>query len=443
MFMHKVKKVFGPPGTGKTTKLISEVVQALSAGISPEQIGYFSFTNKATEEAKNRISEKYKDLDSNNDFSGFRTLHSLAFQCLPSRLKIMSKEEALAFDKEFLIETVYMRENDPLSLVYRAKQIVVDAAATARARCISFDSYLELANASERYRLKRWLTYEPKSCDQNFSKDDIDRLLDYNSRYEAYKSAIGVIDYTSILEEVLKTPDALPSYDLLIIDEAQDLSELQWRIADVLIKKAGSVFVAGDDDQAICESFGADPSRFIALEGDEEVLSQSHRIPIKVHQALFRNYGVVSKLARFFRERRDKSWSPKAIDGAYEKIDGVSQLLHKVNDYISWSKFPMAKDDPKDFLIMAATNGTLQQISKVLEAQSIPHFLSNRYIGHKSGENSSDIKLMTIWGAKGGQAKVCVLVRGNYVDEKMLTEDPRLEYVAITRTQENFYVCRL
>jgi superfamily I DNA/RNA helicase len=44
-------RYFGPPGTGKTTTLINQVEKALGAGVLPNQIGFFSFTRKAAEEA--------------------------------------------------------------------------------------------------------------------------------------------------------------------------------------------------------------------------------------------------------------------------------------------------------------------------------------------------------------------------------------------------------
>ena len=40
--------VLGPPGTGKTTKLLSLVEKYLNSGTPPDKVGYFAFTQKAT-----------------------------------------------------------------------------------------------------------------------------------------------------------------------------------------------------------------------------------------------------------------------------------------------------------------------------------------------------------------------------------------------------------
>ena len=50
-------KVVGPPGTGKTKTLLDKVKLYLDTGISLDRIGYFAFTKKASEEARDRFLE--------------------------------------------------------------------------------------------------------------------------------------------------------------------------------------------------------------------------------------------------------------------------------------------------------------------------------------------------------------------------------------------------
>ena len=72
--------IFGPPGTGKPTKLLNIVDDALQEGTHPTRIGFFSFTRKAAEEARSRAVSKF-NLDV-KDFLNIRTLHSLAYHTL-------------------------------------------------------------------------------------------------------------------------------------------------------------------------------------------------------------------------------------------------------------------------------------------------------------------------------------------------------------------------
>ena len=51
--------IFGPPDTGKTTHLLRIVEQELKNKVSPNPIGYFAFTTKASEEALTRAAEDF------------------------------------------------------------------------------------------------------------------------------------------------------------------------------------------------------------------------------------------------------------------------------------------------------------------------------------------------------------------------------------------------
>jgi len=71
--------VLGPPGTGKTETLLREVEKYLKT-TDPNRIGYFSFTQKAANEGRERAMKKFNLTE--DDLPYFRTLHSLAFRRL-------------------------------------------------------------------------------------------------------------------------------------------------------------------------------------------------------------------------------------------------------------------------------------------------------------------------------------------------------------------------
>ena len=50
--------VLGPPGTGKTETLLREVEKYLKT-TDPNRIGYFSFTQKAANEGRDRAIDKF------------------------------------------------------------------------------------------------------------------------------------------------------------------------------------------------------------------------------------------------------------------------------------------------------------------------------------------------------------------------------------------------
>ena len=79
--------------------------------------------------------------------------------------------------------------------------------------------------------------------------------------------------------------ETLPRFKVIFIDEAQDLSPLQWKLYDRLKEQADDIYLAGDDDQAIFAWAGADVNRFINEKADKErVLKYSKRISRAVQE---------------------------------------------------------------------------------------------------------------------------------------------------------------
>tara|TARA_R100001244_G_C5126500_1_gene124744 strand:+ start:229 stop:459 length:231 start_codon:yes stop_codon:yes gene_type:complete len=73
-----IKKVLGPPGTGKTFTLLEYVDSYLEKGIPIDKIGYFAFTKKAATTAKERMIKKHPEYKK-TQLKYFQTLHSFCF----------------------------------------------------------------------------------------------------------------------------------------------------------------------------------------------------------------------------------------------------------------------------------------------------------------------------------------------------------------------------
>ena len=102
------RKLFGPPGTGKTTKLLKYVKTFLKLGTPIDKIGYFAFTTKAANEAVNRMLD-YHTAFEKKDLKHFKTLHSLAFNQLGmKKTQVMQDEHYEDIGRQLGIEvTVY------------------------------------------------------------------------------------------------------------------------------------------------------------------------------------------------------------------------------------------------------------------------------------------------------------------------------------------------
>ena len=75
-------RIWGPPGTGKTTYLLDRVGEELKSGVTPGEIVYTSFTKAAAVEAKERAIQQFQREYNPNEFTNFSTIHSICFKLL-------------------------------------------------------------------------------------------------------------------------------------------------------------------------------------------------------------------------------------------------------------------------------------------------------------------------------------------------------------------------
>ena len=107
--------------------------------------------------------------------------------------------------------------------------------------------------------------------------------------------------------------DLSPKFDVVFIDEAQDLSLMQWDMARSIWKKTEDAFIAGDDDQAIFRWAGADVDSFITLKGTVS----THLHSLIEYRLKFMDLAmdIINKI----KKRIDKTWKPKTNQGNFTK----------------------------------------------------------------------------------------------------------------------------
>ena len=292
-------RIFGPPGTGKTTTLLNMLDKALESGISPDRIAFLAFTRKAASEAKERASARFH-LDPDKDLFYFRTLHSLALSMSGIRTEqVMGREH-------------YKELSEIISIPLVSRTSLEDDIGDRQATDHPILSLINLARLCK--------TPLREQYNQTFLEFDWNTVNYVAKCYTQYKEQHELYDFTDMLQCFIDEADvACPKFDLVFLDEAQDLSPLQWDIAHILDKNAKKMYAAGDDDQAIYRWAGADVEHFITLDGSSETLSQSYRVPRLIHRTA---ENIVSRIT----SRYPKKYEPKNEDGNVQHISRMEDL---------------------------------------------------------------------------------------------------------------------
>ena len=289
--------VLGPPGTGKTHTLLNEVDKCLKQ-TDPNKIGYFSFTQKAAYEARDRAMKKFDYTE--DDLPYFRTLHSLAFRRLGIKKEnVMQKRHYEDLGKKIDFPVDYMEYDDEEGGIFTTKSDYLRIIQLAKLRNITI---------SQQYDL------------QEHTQDvEYNKLKIIANELASYKKQYGLIDFNDMILDFVKS-DASPKFDVVFIDEAQDLSRMQWDMAKSIWNKTDDSYIAGDDDQAIFRWAGADVDSFIAQDGKFIRLMQSRRVPKRVHDIAM---NIVNRISH----RLPKKWKPRTVEGLltrhpdFENID--------------------------------------------------------------------------------------------------------------------------
>jgi superfamily I DNA/RNA helicase len=265
--------VLGGPGCGKTTRLLNIMERSLENGVPPTEIAFCTFTNAAADEARGRAKERFGFTD--DDLPYFRTLHSLSF-------REMALRPSDVFGKEHLVELADITGelHDP---GYEKEGPATGASADP---LLTVD---QLARTKRIGLRQAWEENQSQGGDLDWY-----RLKRFVDAYTVYRKDRNLLDYTDMLERYA-TSGAPTRARVAILDEAQDLTLLQWDVADRAFSGAAELYAAGDDDQSIHDWAGAASDHFLSLPYAREILPLSHRLPQAVFDISREIVGRISK----------------------------------------------------------------------------------------------------------------------------------------------------
>jgi len=258
----EVVKVFGGPGTGKTTTLVGNtdiedyrgIMELMFEEYSPEEVMLIAYTRAAADEAKERLVQ-LTDVTSAKADERITTIHSLAMGF--NNLK-----------PQDIVEIRWSNDKydfcDQIGLEYQ-----MDGGGDDDGEMLSepddqghvFFKVLSWLKS----KLKPPEEYEdcPLGSSWVHGKDKFVRTAD---AWDRYKSQEGIWEFDDAILECVNNEDTIDT-KYLFVDEVQDLYPLQQAFLDNQFGHVDRIFLGGDDDQTIYEWAGAKPEYFLDMDG--------------------------------------------------------------------------------------------------------------------------------------------------------------------------------
>lgn len=254
-------RVVAGAGSGKTRVLAHRYAFLVNElGISPANILCMTFTNKAAQEMKHRISTMV-ERGNVNDF--ICTIHGFC-------VKFLRKEiYRLGYPKSFTI----IDEEDAKQLAAMAMaDFGIDRRKTTAERFLKSVAGVK--------------GYDPAAYIQRMLPGAPYEATDAVGRYMSLQLKQYCLDFDDLLYFTVFILDRFPdaraywtdTLNYIMVDEVQDCTGDDWKLLRILAEKHGNLFVVGDPDQCIYEWRGANPKLFVNFKAATDIiLNENYR----------------------------------------------------------------------------------------------------------------------------------------------------------------------
>lgn len=257
----------------------------VAMGTPLQRIAYVSFTKSAREVIKERLNA------SEADVKWFRTIHGACCVVMGISGNIVNWHDYRKFSALTGMK-VTPEELDDYEDQGASYNITLRALNLAANQCVPVSQIVRTLNPHPNLSQKR--------------------VEHFATQWAKYKHDTRKFDYMDMLTKYDGTP--LP-IDVGFLDEAQDLTALQWKIVHQLFANCQRFYMAGDDDQAIYTFLGASEYGFLDHPCDEEeVLQQSYRVPRDIGHA-------ADRIIRKIKHRKEKHVRWKRAPGTFDRLN--------------------------------------------------------------------------------------------------------------------------
>ncbi|MBO5059783.1 MAG: DNA helicase PcrA [Clostridia bacterium] len=345
-------------GSGKTTVLVNRIAYIIETkNVRPYNIMAITFTNKAANEMKERVSRVIGELSRD---MWLCTFHSACVRILRSHIQL------LGFNPDFVIYD------------------------TADTKTVLKECYKELDIDEKNYPLRAAASVISKAKDnlqtaemfKAVNQGDF-RMTKYGEIYELYQKKLksnNAVDFDDILflavTVLSNNPEVLEKYQdrfqYIMVDEYQDTNNAQYMLISMLAAKHENICVVGDDDQSIYKFRGANIQNILNFED-----TFSNTAVIKLEQN-YRSTTTILDAANAVihnnKERKSKSlWTSNGVGDKIKVHIGYNErdeALYIANEI---EKLHAAGTRFSDIAILYRTNAQSRVIEDLLLRSAIPY----------------------------------------------------------------------
>lgn len=362
LHVHGPLLVLAGAGTGKTRVITYRVAYLLSLGIRPENILAITFTNKAAEEMKRRISVL---APGQGAYVWVSTFHSFAARLLRMEAQnIGISKNFVIYDeidqknviKECLRELNIDEKKYKIGIVQdiinRAKDDLIDAG--------SYAIYASAENDALKHTIANVYTSYQKKLQQNSAVDFGDLLLKAN---DALHTSAG-------LQKKYQE-----RFMYILVDEFQDTNRAQYVLIKHLTSENKNLCVVGDDDQSIYSWRGANIRNILGFENDFSgcrvvKLEQNYRSAKNILECAW----MVIKNNRYRMDK--KLWTLKQA-GETIRLQMRPDEISEAGYVTQVIRGLVASGDAgyRDFAVFYRTNAQSRVIESALQKAKIPYVL--------------------------------------------------------------------
>jgi len=274
-------KIIGGPGCGKTTKLLEILKHQFRNGLKHDQVAMVAFARATVFHLRERCKDELNFSEDQQET--IKTIHSYCMDKLKD-WDVFTSSHKREFKKKIKIDPENWAKIDTTVDDTEDKEEFAVWTEGEDKKLGLILQLIGLARHNMSGDLKGLINYYNLNQSHGFDKIREDEITRYYHLYTKFKDQNNLIDFEDMLHKALHPDIIFPSYKILMVDEVQDLSKLEWKVIAKLAKKSEEFYMAGDDDQAIYHWKGCDIRIFQKWSCRQKIiLPHTHRLPKKIY----------------------------------------------------------------------------------------------------------------------------------------------------------------